>query len=242
MKKKVKLVAVALTTLALGITGLTGCVFQDGEGIWRSWGPNGDNQTYTGMDYNENGWWYFRDGVIDWGYTGFADNVWGTWLFQNGQIDFNYNGMYGDHLIEGGRLKREFEGVYNGYFFRGGIVDRGYSGYYNGYNIENGEVINGYDYYCKICGEKFYSRSFADWDNDSKKLEESQCTCNHFNENHGFNCHPLDYWQNRQLTEATYIDENGEHQIDVNKYRSLLIEQLTEWQPMSDNTEMRGYK
>ena len=42
------------------------------------------------MAENKYGWWYFKDGNIDWDYTGEAENEYGSWYFKDGIIDFDY--------------------------------------------------------------------------------------------------------------------------------------------------------
>ncbi len=124
MKRRIKLVAAALT-LIFAFTGLTGCMYIDGnDGQWHSWGPNCNDPNFTGMDYNEYGWWYFRNGVIDWNYTGMACNEWGWWYYQNGRLDWNYTGwgnnIYGDWLYWNGNLAFWYTGEYGGYNVVGG--------------------------------------------------------------------------------------------------------------------------
>ena len=55
---------------------------------------NGQGLTdYTGMAVNEYGWWYFKDGQLDFSYTGMACNEYGWWYFNNGQLNLTFNGL-----------------------------------------------------------------------------------------------------------------------------------------------------
>ena len=131
MKRKIKLTACLMALIATVAFGFTGCMYIDGnDGQWHSWGPNGDNPNYTGMDSNENGWFYFengvlnwnytgmatldgfnwfyfRNGALDWGYTGFGWNMCGAWFYWQGQVAFWYTGDYGNYYIVGGHLDHE---------------------------------------------------------------------------------------------------------------------------------------
>jgi hypothetical protein len=52
------------------------------------------------MACNENGWWYYQDGRLDWNYTGMGLNEYGWWLYQNGNIAWDYTGdVYADNAI-----------------------------------------------------------------------------------------------------------------------------------------------
>ncbi len=44
---------------------------------------------------NKNGWWYVTGGKVQFGFTGLADysNANGWWYIKNGKVDFTYNGL-----------------------------------------------------------------------------------------------------------------------------------------------------
>lgn len=146
MKRRIMLLVAALT-LVFAFTGLTGCMYIDGnDGQWHSWGPNCNDPNFTGMDCNEYGWWYFRNGVIDWNYTGMACNEYGWWYFENGQINWNYTGMacneWGWWYYQNGRLDWNYTGwgnnMYGTWLYWNGNVAFWYTGEYGGYNVVGG--------------------------------------------------------------------------------------------------------
>lgn len=148
MKRKIKLLAGVIAVLSLTMVSLTGCVFLDGEGVWRSWGPNGDNQNYTGIDSNENGSFYFRDGFLDWNYNGMACNDYGWWHITNGVVDFNYTGMdaneYGWWFFRNGQLDWNYTGFADNFFgtwlYQNGRMNFDYNGLYEDYLVEDSRV------------------------------------------------------------------------------------------------------
>ena len=50
------------------------------------------DSNYTGMAYNDYGWWYFVNGQLDFNYTGMASNEYGWWYITNGALDLTYTG------------------------------------------------------------------------------------------------------------------------------------------------------
>ncbi len=52
--------------------------------------------SYTGVaNYkNSNGWWYIKNGQVDFTFNGIASNNNGTWYVNGGKVDFSYNGIY----------------------------------------------------------------------------------------------------------------------------------------------------
>ncbi|MDE6141057.1 MAG: hypothetical protein K2G03_00495, partial [Bacilli bacterium] len=46
----------------------------------------------TGVAQNENGWWYVKNGKVDFTYTGVGENGNGWWYMRKGALDWNYNG------------------------------------------------------------------------------------------------------------------------------------------------------
>ncbi|MFR5116859.1 MAG: hypothetical protein ACLTDV_07445 [Eubacterium sp.] len=51
---------------------------------------------------NENGWWFVRDGKVDFTYTGLAQNENGWWRIVNGKVDFNCNSVESNESMAGG--------------------------------------------------------------------------------------------------------------------------------------------
>ena len=45
------------------------------------------------MALNEYGWWYIKNGDVDFTYTGMACNEYGWWYFNNGQLDLSFYGL-----------------------------------------------------------------------------------------------------------------------------------------------------
>ena len=68
---------------------------------------------YTGMAYNDYGWWYVVDGTLDYTYTGFGVNEYGSWLYCDGRIRFDYTGNARRgttiYVIEAGRVTQTIE-------------------------------------------------------------------------------------------------------------------------------------
>ncbi len=52
--------------------------------------------TTTTVAKNKNGWYYVKDGVVDFTYTGFAENDNGWWYVEKGKVTFNTNSVIKD--------------------------------------------------------------------------------------------------------------------------------------------------
>ncbi len=67
--------------------------------------------SYTGVaDYkNANGWWYIKNGVVDFTANTVAKNKYGWWYVTGGKVDFSYNGFgsnsNGKWYLEDGKVK-----------------------------------------------------------------------------------------------------------------------------------------
>lgn len=48
----------------------------------------------TGIYCNEYGWWFVRDGYVDFNYSGVAGNEKGIWYVENGKCNFNHSGAF----------------------------------------------------------------------------------------------------------------------------------------------------
>ncbi len=116
---------------------------------------------FTGLaDYkNENGWWYIRNGVVDFDAHTVAKNVNGWYYVENGRVDFSYNGFAendnGMWYIENGKVTFEANGVFEDttgvigeagtwYYVEGSKVQFDYNGFaensYGWWYIEDGRV------------------------------------------------------------------------------------------------------
>lgn len=51
----------------------------------------------TGVYCNEYGWWFVRDGYVDYDYTGIAGNDKGKWYVEKGKCNFHYNNTFTAH-------------------------------------------------------------------------------------------------------------------------------------------------
>ena len=106
--------------------------------------------TYTGMACNEYGWWYYTNGQLDWTYTGMACNEYGWWYYTNGQLDWTYTGMacneYGWWYYRNGNIDWTYTGManneYGTWLYNNGNIAWWYTGVYN-YNNETYWVENG---------------------------------------------------------------------------------------------------
>ena len=61
------------------------------DGKWQ-YLPDGKNinKSYIGLAKNEYGWWYVKNGTIDFTYNGTAKNQYGTWNVVNGKVTTEY--------------------------------------------------------------------------------------------------------------------------------------------------------
>lgn len=135
------LFASAITALSIGFSANTQEVKADlvkqANGEWHYYYGDEFRPDYTGLDKNQYGWWYVKNGIVDFTYNGSAKNQYGLWLVRNGKVDFGFTGIA---QIEDGQYR-----VVNG------KVDYYYYGlmYSNGvwYNLTKGKVANEwYDY------------------------------------------------------------------------------------------------
>lgn len=117
------------------------------DGNWYYY-ENGQIVNKTTVAPNENGWWFVRDGKVDFTYTGIAQNENGWWRIVNGKVDFNCNSVesneYGWWKLSGGKVDFGFTGIagnqYGAWFVRNGKVDFDYSGNTT-VRVEKGRVI-----------------------------------------------------------------------------------------------------
>ena len=117
------------------------------DGNWYYY-ENGQIVNKTTVAPNENGWWFVRDGKVDFTYTGIAQNENGWWRIVNGKVDFNCNSVesneYGWWKLSGGKVDFGFTGIagnqYGAWFVRNGKVDFDYSGDVT-CKISKGQVI-----------------------------------------------------------------------------------------------------
>ncbi len=88
--------------------------------------------TANTVAHNNNGWWYVTGGKVQFGYTGLANysNSNGWWYISSGKVDFSYNGLANNK---------------NGWFYlSGGKVQFGYTGFaqnsYGKWYVQSGKV------------------------------------------------------------------------------------------------------
>lgn len=67
--------------------------------------------TYTGLARNQHGWWYVKDGKIDFTYTGLASNQHGTWYVLKGMVNFPFSGDFQSDGITYKIVKGKVENV-----------------------------------------------------------------------------------------------------------------------------------
>ena len=107
-------------------------VYESGE--WRYYYNGMFQKSYTGVTdcANENGWWYVKDGVVDFTADTVAMNKNGWWKVTNGRVDFDFTGtasnQNGSWYIVKGRVDFGFSGQTES----GGIT----------YNVEGGRVVS----------------------------------------------------------------------------------------------------
>ena len=61
------------------------------NGIWYLY-KNGKIDRETSLASNAYGWWYIKDGQVDFSYTGLAQNQYGYWYVEKGKLNFAYSG------------------------------------------------------------------------------------------------------------------------------------------------------
>ncbi len=133
------------------------------KGTWYYVKGSEVQKDYTGVaDYsNASGWWYVRNGAVDFSANTVAKNKYGWWYVKGGKVQFSYNGFgsnsSGYWYCEGGKVKFNKNSVIQDttgaigtkgtwYYVTGSKVQTGYSGvanYKNDYGwwyIENGKV------------------------------------------------------------------------------------------------------
>ena len=63
------------------------------DGKWGSY-VSDKKVNATGVYCNEYGWWFVRDGNVDFNYTGIAGNEKGKWYVEKGRCNFQYSGAF----------------------------------------------------------------------------------------------------------------------------------------------------
>ena len=69
-------------------------VEKDGHDVWSAFVDGKKAEDYTGVAKNDHGWWFVRDGEVDYLYNGIAGNEYGNWYIVKGKVDFSYTGTY----------------------------------------------------------------------------------------------------------------------------------------------------
>ena len=116
---------------------------------------NGEvRKDYTGVQINEYGRWYVKDGQIDFGYNnGVANSDGSTYLIKEGKVDTSQNGVMqvGDRwaFVTNGMVAQKYTGVqsneYGTWYINNGHVDFARQGTVsapdgNSYNVANGRA------------------------------------------------------------------------------------------------------
>ena len=88
---------------------------------------------YTGLWYDATvGWWYVKDGVIDFTFNGFVPYADAWWCVAGGRVCFEYTGLWNDATV-------------GWWYVENGAINFGYTGsvLYNGtyFNVYGGQVI-----------------------------------------------------------------------------------------------------
>ena len=107
-------------------------VYESGQ--WRYYYNGMFQKSYTGVTNcgNASGWWYVKNGVVDFSANTVASNSNGWWKVTNGKVDFGFTGIASNDI--------------GTWYLKGGKVDFSYnnSSYtYNGktYNIKGGKAV-----------------------------------------------------------------------------------------------------
>ncbi len=143
-------------TVAKDTTGAVGT-----KGTWYYVIGNKVQDTFTGLaNYkNANGWWYIKDGRVDFTHTGVDKNKNGWWYVKGGKVDFSHNGVdknkNGWWYITGGKVQFGFTGLANyknangWWYIQDGKVDFSHNGVDKNKNgwwcVRGGKVDFGYN-------------------------------------------------------------------------------------------------
>ena len=114
--------------------------------------------SYNGLMCYFDTWWKITGGKVDFDYTGIAPNEYGWWRVKNGQIDFSFNSIasneHGWFYLNGGKVDFGFTGVAeneNGWWYiQNGFLDFSITGNYVD-GIRTYNVSNG-----RVIGCNFY--------------------------------------------------------------------------------------
>lgn len=83
------------TSSSTGTTSSTGTGklsdTKDADGNWYYY-VDGKKSNVTTVAKNKNGWYYVKNGKVDFTFTGIASNENGTWYLEKGRVTFKYNG------------------------------------------------------------------------------------------------------------------------------------------------------
>ncbi len=142
-----------------GTTGPGPAEYYDGvvkvNGKWCYYIDNVFQAEYTGVAdvKNENGWWYIKDGYVDFSANTVAKNKNGWWYVEGGKVNFNYTGVAnyknasGWWYISGGKVDFSANTVAknnNGWWYvTGGKVNFNYTGVANYKNANGWWYIKG---------------------------------------------------------------------------------------------------
>ncbi len=89
-------------------TGFTGLADYKNENGWYYIKNGQVDFTHNGIDKNKNGWYYVENGKVDFSVNTVAKNSNGWWYIKNGKVDFSYNGFAtnsnGSWYIEDGKV------------------------------------------------------------------------------------------------------------------------------------------
>ncbi|MDO5453274.1 MAG: hypothetical protein Q4F20_05970, partial [Eubacteriales bacterium] len=69
-------------------------VKMDEKGKWCAYVRDQKVKDCTGVYVNEFGWWFIRNGEVDFNYNGIAGNNVGKWYITDGQVNFDWSGAY----------------------------------------------------------------------------------------------------------------------------------------------------
>lgn len=114
------------------VASVNGLIYSP-DGNWHYFVKGSANTDYTGLVHDANvGWWYVKNGVIDFGMCGLVANDYGWWYVNGGAIDFDYTGL-------------AYDANAGWWYVENGAINFGYSGSctYNGatYQVVNGAVL-----------------------------------------------------------------------------------------------------
>ena len=135
-------------------------LMQASDGNWYLYNNNQVQSSYTGLYCDANvGWWYVKNGAVNFDYNGLIQNEAGWWCVAGGRVCFDYTGLWSDPYVgwwyvENGAVNFNYNGLIQNdsgwWCVAGGRVCFDYTGlwsdpYVGWWYVENGSINFNYN-------------------------------------------------------------------------------------------------